>query len=108
MTWSGSDDVTPTTRIATVINSLLPSERRVVELILADLANRHIDHLAVGVGLPVRQHAPARNEIKQALRGLAFAENHRPWLEAQHLERPGYQQELVFRQPFKQQHALDL
>ena len=37
MTWSGSEDVTPTTRIATVINSLLPSERRVVELILADL-----------------------------------------------------------------------
>lgn len=36
MTWSGSDDVNPTTRIATVINSLLPSERRVVELILAD------------------------------------------------------------------------
>lgn len=36
MTWSGSEDVTPTTRIATVINSLLPSERRVVELILAD------------------------------------------------------------------------
>lgn len=36
MTWSGSDDVSPTTRIATVINSLLPSERRVVELILAD------------------------------------------------------------------------
>ncbi|CAD6003368.1 MurR/RpiR family transcriptional regulator [Agreia sp. COWG] len=37
MTFSGSDDVNPTTRIATVINSLLPSERRVVELILADL-----------------------------------------------------------------------
>src|SRR3982751_6041831 len=36
MSWSGSDDVNPTTRIATVINSLLPSERRVVELILAD------------------------------------------------------------------------
>lgn len=36
MTWSGSDDVDPTTRIATVINSLLPSERRVAELILAD------------------------------------------------------------------------
>jgi RpiR family carbohydrate utilization transcriptional regulator len=36
MTWSGSEDVTPTTRIATVINSLLPSERRVAELILAD------------------------------------------------------------------------
>lgn len=36
MTWSGSEDVNPTTRIATVINSLLPSERRVVELILAD------------------------------------------------------------------------
>lgn len=36
MTWSGSEDVAPTTRIATVINSLLPSERRVVELILAD------------------------------------------------------------------------
>lgn len=36
VTWSGSEDVNPTTRIATVINSLLPSERRVVELILAD------------------------------------------------------------------------
>jgi DNA-binding MurR/RpiR family transcriptional regulator len=36
MSWNGSDDAAPTTRIATVINSLLPSERRVVELILAD------------------------------------------------------------------------
>jgi len=36
MSWTGSEDVTPTTRIATVINALLPSERRVVELILAD------------------------------------------------------------------------
>ena len=36
MSWTGSDDVAPTTRIATVINALLPSERRVVELILDD------------------------------------------------------------------------
>jgi RpiR family carbohydrate utilization transcriptional regulator len=36
MSWTGSEDVAPTTRIATVINALLPSERRVVELILAD------------------------------------------------------------------------
>jgi RpiR family carbohydrate utilization transcriptional regulator len=36
MSWTGSDDVGATTRIATVINTLLPSERRVVELILAD------------------------------------------------------------------------
>ncbi|MEP6478382.1 MAG: MurR/RpiR family transcriptional regulator [Rhodoglobus sp.] len=36
MNWSGSEDAAPTTRIATVMNSLLPSERRVVELILAD------------------------------------------------------------------------
>lgn len=37
MSWNGSDDVGPTTRIATVINSLLPSERRVAEMILADI-----------------------------------------------------------------------
>jgi len=36
MSWTGNEDVAPTTRIATVINALLPSERRVVELILAD------------------------------------------------------------------------
>ena len=36
MSWTGSEDVAPTTRIATVINALLPSERRVVELILDD------------------------------------------------------------------------
>lgn len=36
MSWSGSDDVPTTTRIATVINTLLPSERRVVDILLAD------------------------------------------------------------------------
>ncbi len=34
MQWS--DDVGPTTRIATVVNALQPSERRVVQLILDD------------------------------------------------------------------------
>lgn len=37
MSFTGSDDIGPTVRIATVINSLLPSERRVAEMILADL-----------------------------------------------------------------------
>ena len=36
MTWTGSELAHPTTRIATVIPSLQPSERRVAELILAE------------------------------------------------------------------------
>ena len=36
MSWAGNDDATVTTRIATVLNSLQPSERRVVELIMGD------------------------------------------------------------------------
>ncbi|CAN5205838.1 MurR/RpiR family transcriptional regulator [soil metagenome] len=45
MSWSGSDEASPTTRIATVMNSLLPSERRVVELIIAD-ADRIVETTA--------------------------------------------------------------
>ncbi len=36
MSWAGNDDVSVTTRIATVLNSLQPSERRVVDLIMGD------------------------------------------------------------------------
>ncbi|MET4783113.1 MurR/RpiR family transcriptional regulator [Glaciihabitans sp. UYNi722] len=36
MSWTGNDEATATTRIATVLNSLLPSEHRVVELIVED------------------------------------------------------------------------
>lgn len=45
MSWTGSEEAGPTTRIATVMNSLLPSERRVVELILAD-ADRIVETTA--------------------------------------------------------------
>lgn len=36
MSWAGNDDATVTTRIATVLNSLQPSERRVADLIMGD------------------------------------------------------------------------
>lgn len=38
MNWSGTDEAGPTTRIASVLNALQPSERRVVDLILQDAA----------------------------------------------------------------------
>lgn len=37
MSWTGNDDAAVTTRIATVLNSLQPSERRVVDHIMGDL-----------------------------------------------------------------------
>ena len=37
MSWTGNDDAAVTTRIATVLNSLQPSERRVVDHIISDL-----------------------------------------------------------------------
>ena len=37
MSWTGNDDAAVTTRIATVVNSLQPSERRVVDHIIGDL-----------------------------------------------------------------------
>jgi RpiR family carbohydrate utilization transcriptional regulator len=36
VSWTGNDDATVTTRIATVLNSLQPTERRVVDLIMSD------------------------------------------------------------------------
>ncbi len=38
MTWTGSDDAPPTARIATLGPSLQPSERRVAEAVVADIA----------------------------------------------------------------------
>lgn len=38
MTWTGADDAPPTARIATLEPSLQPSERRVVEVVLTDIA----------------------------------------------------------------------
>ena len=37
MNWTGNDDASVTTRIATVLNSLQPSERRVVDHVIGDL-----------------------------------------------------------------------
>ncbi|TFD48781.1 MurR/RpiR family transcriptional regulator [Cryobacterium frigoriphilum] len=38
MGWTGNDEASPSTRVATVINSLQPTERRVAECMVADMA----------------------------------------------------------------------
>jgi RpiR family carbohydrate utilization transcriptional regulator len=68
MTFTGSDDTSPSVRIATVANELLPSERRVVDLIRSD-----IDWIVEATAQELADRAGvARSTVVRACQSLGY------------------------------------